>query len=312
MPNSLLQLNQFTAIVADTGDIDAIKQFKPLDATTNPSLMLKASELESYQHLVEQAKTYGAGDTSLAADKLATLIGKEILSSIEGVISTEIDARLSYNTQGTIERGRRLIKLYKDIGINSNKILLKIAGTWEGIQAAKVFEQEGISCNITLLFCMAQAKAAADVNATLISPFVGRITDWYKSHDNVEHYQPSEDPGVNSVKAIFNYYKGAGFKTIVMGASFRNIEQVKALAGCDKLTISPALLKELKHSDALVNQQFNQVNRIVKEPITESEFRYQLADNNMANEKLAQGIQAFVKDQESLEAKLALNALASI
>ncbi|MCK5880542.1 MAG: transaldolase, partial [Sinobacterium sp.] len=264
-------------------------------------------QLESYQGLVEDAKAYGAGDTGLAADKLATLIGKEILSSIDGVISTEIDARLSYNTQATVERGRRLIKLYSDIGISSDKILLKIAGTWEGIQAAKTFEQEGIHCNITLLFCMAQAKAAADINATLISPFVGRITDWYKAHDNVEHYTAAQDPGVQSVKAIYQYYKGAGFNTIVMGASFRNIEQVKALAGCDKLTISPTLLDELKQSDAVVSQQLGNCDALSKEPISESEFRFEIASDNMANEKLAQGIQAFVKDQETLEEKLKLS-----
>ena len=306
MQSSLQQLNQFTAIVADTGDIDAIKQFKPLDATTNPSLMLKASELKRYQGLVEKAKAFGAGDTSLAADKLATLIGKEVLSSIDGVISTEIDARLSFDTRATLERGRRLIQLYSDIGISSDKILLKIAGTWEGIQAANVFEKEGIHCNITLLFCMAQAKAAADVNATLISPFVGRITDWYKAHDKVESYEASEDPGVQSVNAIYNYYKGAGFKTIVMGASFRNIEQVKALSGCDKLTISPALLDELEQSQDPVTCQLGDVQSVAKEPISEAEFRYQLASDNMANEKLAQGIQAFVKDQETLESKLSI------
>ena len=307
MTSSLSQLNQFTAIVADTGDIDAIQKFKPLDATTNPSLMLKASELDKYQPLVNQAIQFGAGDTALAADKLATLIGKEILNSINGVLSTEIDARLSYNTQATIERGRRLIKLYADIGINSDRILLKIAATWEGIQAAKVFEKEGIHCNITLLFGMAQAKAAADVNATLISPFVGRITDWYKAHDKIEHYKPDEDPGVLSVKAIYNYYKSAGFNTIVMGASFRNIEQVKALAGCDKLTISPVLLDELKKNDGIVSQQLDSnQSSIEKNPINEAEFRYAVAADNMANEKLAQGIQAFVKDQEILEQKLQL------
>jgi transaldolase len=305
MSTSLQQLQQFTAIVADTGDIEAIKQFKPLDATTNPSLMLKASELPAYQNLVDQAKIYGNGDPSLAADKLATLIGREILQSIDGVISTEIDAKLSFDTQATIERGRRLIKLYQDIGISSDKILLKIAGTWEGIQAAKVFEQEGIHCNITLLFCMAQAKAAADVKATLISPFVGRITDWYKAHEQVEHYAAVDDPGVQSVKAIYQYYKSAGFNTIIMGASFRNIEQVKALAGCDKLTISPALLEQLESSQDIVQEQLNHSDTLEKQAISEAEFRYQLCSNNMANEKLAQGIQAFVKDQQSLEAKLA-------
>ncbi len=302
---SLEQLQQYTAIVADTGDIDAIKKFKPLDATTNPSLLLKASELDTYQSYLEQAKTFANGDISLACDKFATLIGKEITQTIDGVISTEIDARLSFNTQATVERGRRLIKLYEDIGVSNERVLLKIAATWEGIQAAKVFEQEGIACNITLLFCLEQAKAAADVKATLISPFVGRITDWYKAHEGVEAYAAEDDPGVQSVKTIYDYYKSTGFNTIVMGASFRNIEQVKALSGCDKLTISPALLEELSQSDAPVAKELSPDLAVqTAEPISEAEFRLALNNNNMANEKLAQGIQAFIKDQETLEAKM--------
>jgi len=305
MNNSLTQLKQYTAIVADTGDIEAIKQFKPLDATTNPSLMLKASELPAYQALLEEAKAYGQGDSSLACDKFATLIGREISQSIDGVISTEIDARLSFDQQATINRGRRLIKLYEEIGIDKSRVLLKIAATWEGIQAARVFEQEGIACNITLLFCMAQAQAAANAKATLISPFVGRITDWYKAQQQVDHFKPEDDPGVQSVQNIYNYYKSTGIDTIVMGASFRNTEQVLALTGCDKLTISPALLDELAQSTSnvtptLIATTATQTAKI----ISEAEFRLALAMDAMANEKLAQGIQAFIKDQETLEQRL--------
>ena len=302
--NSLEQLQQYTTIVADTGDIEAIHQFKPMDATTNPSLMLKASELEGYDKYLAEAKSFADGDPSLACDKFATLIGRDILSKISGVVSTEIDARLSFNQQATIERGRRIIALYKQLGIDSSRILLKIAATWEGIQAAKVLEQEGLACNITLLFSMAQARAAADVQATLISPFVGRITDWYKAQQGVEHFAADQDPGVKSVREIYQYYKGAGFETIVMGASFRNIEQVKALAGCDKLTISPSLLEQLKQSDVYVPEKLGKnIAFCAQEPISEAEFRFALANDNMANEKLAQGIQAFVKDQQTLEEK---------
>jgi transaldolase len=315
--NTLEQLKTLSTVVADTGDIEAIKRFKPVDATTNPSLLLKASQLEGYQGLLQEAKAYasknanGFDQAGLAADKLATLIGKEICQSVEGLVSTEIDARLSFDTKACIEKARLIIKLYEEIGIGKERILIKIAATWPGIQAAKVLELEGIRCNLTLIFCQEQAQAAADAGAYLISPFVGRITDWYKASMGVEHFSADEDPGVQSVKNIYKHYKSQGYNTIVMAASFRNTEQVLALAGCDKLTISPDLLNELNDKSDNIEAKLsstaseNVASGLEQNTIGEAEFAYQLNQNEMAHEKLAAGIRAFIADQVKLEEKLA-------
>lgn len=240
--NKLEQLKQYSTIVADTGDIEAIRKYQPLDATTNPSLMLKASQLEQYQPLLAEACAYAKSTghshlPGLAAEKFATLIGREITQIIPGYVSTEVDARLSFDTRATIEKARHIIRLYDVLGVPRERILIKIASTWEGIRAARVLEQEGIRCNLTLLFSFEQAQACADAGATLISPFVGRILDWYKAAKKQE-YTKENDPGVASVKSIFDYYKKYGYKTIVMGASFRNTGEITELAGCDYLTIS--------------------------------------------------------------------------
>lgn len=306
--NKLEQLTQYTTIVADTGDIEAIKKFKPLDATTNPSLMLKASQLPQYAGLIEQACTYAKtaplpAQASLAADKFATLIGKEIINIVEGQVSTEVDARLSFDTRATIEKARHLIKLYDDIGVSPARVLIKIASTWEGIQAAKVLQKEGINCNLTLLFSFEQAQACADAGAYLISPFVGRIYDWYIASTGRTAYAPEEDPGVLSVKAIYEHYKAQNYKTVVMGASFRNVRQIEALAGCDRLTISPALLEELAQYDGPLPRVLTPGRHaeIMTEAIKEPAFRWALNNNAMANDKLAEGIRLFARDQELLE-----------
>lgn len=306
--NKLEQLQQYTTIVADTGDIEAIKKFKPLDATTNPSLMLKASQLPQYQGLIDEASAYARACPSynrpaLAADKFATLIGKEITRIIAGKVSTEVDARLSFDTKATIEKARQLIKLYDDIGVAPDRILIKIASTWEGIKAASVLQKEGINCNLTLLFSFEQAQACADVGAFLISPFVGRITDWHKAKTGRSDFAPEEDPGVLSVKAIYDHYKAHGYKTVVMGASFRNVRQIEALAGCDKLTISPALLEEMSQYTGELARALNPpaTAGIAVDAIREADFRKALNDNEMANDKLADGIRLFAKDQALLE-----------
>ena len=309
--NKLDQLKQFSTIVADTGDIDAIRQYQPLDATTNPSLLLKASQLPQYQPLLQQAITYAGNcatssgeQLSLAADKLSTLIGKEILTIIEGRVSTEVDARLSFDTRATIEKARQLIHLYEQLGVDRSRVLIKIASTWEGMRAANVLQKEGINCNLTLLFSLEQAKAAADVGAFLVSPFVGRIYDWYKKHNAVADIAPEEDPGVISVRSIFQHYKSHGYHTIVMGASFRNTGQIEALAGCDRLTISPALLQQLREDRGELPRQLDSANYAAgkpAEPIGEVEFRWLINENAMATEKLAEGIRLFAKDQNTLE-----------
>jgi transaldolase len=307
--NKLDQLKQYSSIVADTGDIEAIKRFTPLDATTNPSLMLKASQLVQYQSLIDEACLYAKNSShptpeGLAADKFATLIGKEITLIVKGRVSTEVDARLSFDTKATIEKARQLIKMYDDIGVKKERILIKIAATWEGIQAAKVLEKEGINCNLTLLFSFEQAQACADAGAFLISPFVGRITDWHKAKSGRTDYAPEEDPGVLSVKAIYEHYKEQGYKTVVMGASFRNTRQIEALAGCDKLTISPALLDELSQYEGELHRELkaSEIPAIMKaDAIKEPIFRFALNDNEMANDKLADGVRLFTRDQELLE-----------
>jgi transaldolase len=250
MSNQLEQLSNLTVVVADTGDINSIKQYLPTDATTNPSLLLKAATQEEYKSVVQDAIDYAKAKNventlELAMDKLAVNFGIEILKIVPGVVSTEVDARLSFSTEATLNKARQLIALYEEAGIDKERVLIKIASTWEGLQAAKVLEAEGIHVNMTLLFSKAQAIVAADNGATLISPFVGRILDWFKKANGVDGYEAKEDPGVISVTSIYNYYKQHGYNTIVMGASFRNTGEILALAGCDKLTISPKLLGEL-------------------------------------------------------------------
>jgi transaldolase len=306
MNHSLNQLKKFTTVVADTGNIQAIGQFQPEDATTNPSLVLKAAQMPEYSTLVDEAMTWAQQQTGntieAACDKLAVNIGVEILKTVPGRISTEVDARLSFDTQKSVAKAKRLIQMYGDMGMSSDRILIKLASTWEGIQAAKQLEQEGIQCNLTLLFSQAQAKACADANVYLISPFVGRILDWYKKATG-EAYTAATDPGVRSVQAIYNYYKKHGHKTIVMGASFRNMGEIIELAGCDRLTISPALLDELQQSQLQIQAKLQPATEVVAaEPaITEAQFRWMLNQDPMATEKLAEGIRLFAIDQEKLE-----------
>lgn len=311
--NKLDSLKKMTVVVADTGDIEAIKQHTPVDATTNPSLILKAAALSTYQPHVKQAVAWAQSvknsdsDVINAGDKLAVAIGCEILDIIPGVISTEVDARLSFNKDATLAKARKLIKLYDSEGIGRDRILIKIASTWEGIEAARVLEQEGIRCNLTLLFNQAQAMACADANVTLISPFVGRILDWYKQDPSFSVSTPSEDPGVVSVKRIFDYYKTHDYKTVVMGASFRNTGQIEALAGCDKLTISPDLLQALAEDNTPLEQALhsdNSQSELEKTVLSEAAFRWQMNQDVMASEKLADGIRRFAADQETLEVTL--------
>lgn len=309
METQLLQLKKITDVVADTGDIQSIIKYKPSDATTNPSLILKSTQLDAYKPFINEAVQYASGATDtieqkmkLACDYLAVKIGKEILNHIPGLISTEVDARLSYDTNETIKKAETLISLYEQLGVNKSRVLIKIASTWEGIQAAKILEQKGIHCNLTLLFSMAQAKAAADAGVYLISPFVGRIYDWYINKNKTE-YVGSDDPGVKSVKEIFSYYKKYNVKTIVMGASFRNTSQILELAGCDKLTISPQLLEQLSESHNLISKKLNNVieaNQKVPN-ITQQQFLWEHNSDLMAVEKLAEGILLFARDQEKLE-----------
>lgn len=311
--NKLEQLKKMTTVVADTGDIAAIKLYQPLDATTNPSLLLKAAAMPQYQTLLSQAvefaKQQGGSDIEQkqwATDKFATLIGKEITQIIQGRVSTEVDARLSFDTRKTIEKARRLIAMYEQIGVDRSRIYIKVASTWEGIQAAKVLEQENIQTNLTLLFSFEQAMACADVGVSLISPFVGRIFDWYVKNTEQKTYTPEQDPGVLSVRRIYQHYKQQGYNTIVMGASFRNVGQIEALAGCDYLTISPDLLEKLSQDQSELPRLLHpeaRVNEQVK-AITEAEFRWALNQEAMATEKLAEGIRNFAIDQEKLELQL--------
>ena len=314
--NKLEQLKQYSTIVADTGDIEAMRKYQPLDATTNPSLMLKASQLPQYQSLIDEACAYALSASKkqnpsnhdvpgLAAEKFATLIGREITQIIKGRVSTEVDAHLSFDTRATIEKARHLIRLYEVLGISSDRILIKIASTWEGIRAANVLEKEGIHCNLTLLFSLEQAQACADAGATLISPFVGRILDWHKAKSGKTDYAADEDPGVLSVRAIYNHYKSHGYKTIIMGASFRNTGE--ALAGCDRLTISPALLEALSNDTGTLECALRPGTNAAfpGSAIDEASFRWALNENEMAHDKLAEGIRLFARDQESLETMLA-------
>jgi transaldolase len=315
MSSKLDQLKQMTDVVADTGDIEAIERFKPLDATTNPSLLLKAAQLPRYAPLLEQSKTWAAQQAGTSAeqlaaccDKLAVAIGCEILKIIPGRVSTEVDARLSFDSQATIEKAHHLIDLYKEQGIGTDRVLIKIASTWEGIRAAEVLEKEGIHCNLTLLFGFSQAAAAADAGAFLISPFVGRILDWYKANTDKTDYAAHEDPGVLSVSQIYNYYKQHNYNTVVMGASFRNTGEIEQLAGCDRLTISPQLLEELANDNGTLQQKLNGSNTgesIAKSLEQEQGFRWSMNNDAMATEKLAEGIRNFAADQIKLEQILA-------
>ena len=313
MTTQLDSLRNMTVVVADTGDIDAIKKYQPQDATTNPSLILSASALPQYAPLIDEAIAYAKAQSADKAqqlidaeDKLAVNIGLEILKIVPGRISTEVDARLSYDTQATVEKARKLIALYNAAGISNDRILIKIASTWQGIRAAEILEKEGINCNLTLLFSEAQARACAEAGVYLISPFVGRILDWYKANTDKKEYAPAEDPGVISVTKIYNYYKEYGYKTVVMGASFRNVGEIIELAGCDRLTIAPALLKELQeNSTALVRKlEYKGEVKAKPQPLTEAEFYWQHNSDAMAVEKLAEGIRKFAVDQEKLEAML--------
>ncbi len=313
MTTQLDSLRNMTVVVADTGDIDAIKKYQPQDATTNPSLILSASALPQYALLIDEAITYAKAQSADKAqqlidaeDKLAVNIGLEILKIVPGRISTEVDARLSYDTQATVEKARKLIALYNAAGISNDRILIKIASTWQGIRAAEILEKEGINCNLTLLFSEAQARACAEAGVYLISPFVGRILDWYKANTDKKEYAPAEDPGVISVTKIYNYYKEYGYKTVVMGASFRNVGEIIELAGCDRLTIAPALLKELQENTAPLVRKLEYKGEVKAkpQPLTEAEFYWQHNSDAMAVEKLAEGIRKFAVDQEKLEAML--------
>lgn len=313
MTNQLDSLRELTVVVADTGDIDAIRQYKPEDATTNPSLILSAAALPQYVALIDEAIAYGkqqsqdkAQQLVDAEDKLAVNIGLEILKLVPGRVSTEVDARLSYDTEATVAKARKLIALYEAAGINKNRILIKIASTWQGIRAAEILEKEGINCNLTLLFSEAQARACAEAGVYLISPFVGRILDWYKANTDKKEYAPAEDPGVISVTKIYNYYKQYGYKTVVMGASFRNVGEIIELAGCDRLTIAPPLLKTLHETPNAVVRKlgFQGEVQAKPQPLTEAEFYWQHNSDAMAVEKLAEGIRKFAVDQGKLEEML--------
>lgn len=305
--SQLDQLKQLTTVVADTGDIDSIRLFEPRDATTNPTLILQAADKPEYQHLIEKAlrdTKQSPNYRQECLDQIFVNFGLEILKIVPGRVSTEIDAKLSFDVQGSIDRARAIIKLYEKAGMPRERILVKLASTWEGIRAAEILEMEGIHCNMTLLFCLPQAIACAEAKATLVSPFVGRILDWYKKQYN-KQYTPSEDPGVVSVTSIYNYFKKFGYKTEVMGASFRNKDQVTELAGCDLLTISPKLLEELRNSFEALPQKLSpaqaQEFKADKVHVDEKTFRFMLNEDAMATEKLAEGIRVFAADLAKLE-----------
>lgn len=311
--NQLEQLKQHTIIVADSGDIDSIIAYQPEDATTNPSLIYKAAQLSQYQALIKEAvttlKSRLAGKKllpSTVADYLAVSIGALILKSVPGRISTEVNARLSFNTEASIIKARELIALYEEKGISKDRVLIKLAATWQGIRAAEVLEKEGINCNLTLLFSFAQARACADAGVFLISPFVGRICDWYKKNNPGTFYTVDNDPGVESVRNIYQFYKMNGYKTVVMGASFRTPEQVLALNGCDRLTVSPQLLAKLQDHDAAIPAPLSYENivKLKSDPISEAEFYWEHNQDAMAVEKLAEGIRLFAIDQNHLETML--------
>ena len=314
MKSILEQLSLMTVVVADTGDIDAIRKFKPRDATTNPSLILAAAKNPNYIKLIDQSlensnKLFSSKFSKKefiteAIDQVSVIFGKEILKIISGRVSTEVDARLSFDTQATVEKARKIINLYREHGISKDRVLIKIASTWEGIKAAEILEKEGIKCNLTLLFNFCQAVACANANVTLISPFVGRILDWHKAKTGKTDYSGKEDPGVISVTKIFNYFKEKGFSTEIMGASFRNIDEIKELAGCDLLTISPKLLNELDNESGELPKKLDKESLIQNSPeylYDEKDFRLNMLEDQMASEKLSEGITGFSKAIEELE-----------
>ncbi len=303
--NLLEQLKKVTTVVADSGDVDSIKALNPTDATTNPSLILQAAKLPQYQHLITQAIEKAGDNIDDICDQLIVNFGCEILKHVPGRISSEVDARLSFDTQASIEKGRKLINLYQQAGIDKSRVLIKLASTWQGIKAAEQLEQEGIACNLTLLFSKAQAIACAEANVTLISPFVGRILDWYKAKEGKD-FIGAEDPGVKSVASIYQYYKQYGYKTVVMGASFRNTGEIIELAGCDLLTIAPKLLNELQETQGTLVTKLSTDNITPSStaditPLTEVTFAWQHNEDAMASEKLSEGIRNFAKDQQVLD-----------
>ncbi|WP_238364927.1 transaldolase [Mesobacterium pallidum] len=305
MASALDQLRDMTVVVADTGDVEAIRALKPIDCTTNPSIVLKALQSPAFEALVadEIAKGKTAGSTPMEiADALTLGVGAELAGLVPGRVSTEVDARLSFDTEASLAKARAIIAGYEARGITRDRILIKLASTWEGIRAAEVLQGEGIDCNLTLLFCRAQAIACAEAGVFLISPFVGRITDWYKKAQGVDSFAPDEDPGVLSVRGIYDYYKSNGIETVVMGASFRNTDQIKALAGCDRLTISPDLLTQLAADEVALPQVLSadSATGLEKVSLTEADFRWELNQDAMATEKLAEGIRNFDADHQKL------------
>jgi len=312
--NQLDAMKQFTTVVADSGDIESIRHYHPEDATTNPSLILKASGLDAYKHLIDDAIDYakkqgGSKETQIinASDKVAINLGMEILKSVPGRVSTEVDARLSFDRGMCVTKAEKLVRMYEENGIDRSRILIKLASTWEGIKAAEELEKNGIQCNLTLLFSFAQARACAEAGVFLISPFVGRIYDWYNTRKPLDPYVVDEDPGVKSVRRIYDYYKKHRYSTVIMGASFRKVEQIQALAGCDRLTISPNLLEELANSDAPLERKLEPSTEGFHQPasLSEAEFRWEHNQDPMAVEKLSDGIRQFAIDQQKLEDVLA-------
>ncbi|ORM64775.1 transaldolase [Pantoea rwandensis] len=312
--NQLDALKQFTTVVADSGDIESIRHYHPEDATTNPSLILKAAGLDAYKHLIDDAIDYakkqgGSKETQIinASDKVAINLGMEILKSVPGRVSTEVDARLSFDRGMCVTKAEKLVRMYEENGIDRSRILIKLASTWEGIKAAEELEKNGIQCNLTLLFSFAQARACAEAGVFLISPFVGRIYDWYNTRKPLDPYVVDEDPGVKSVRRIYDYYKKHRYSTVIMGASFRKVEQIQALAGCDRLTISPNLLEELANSDAPLERKLEPSTEGFHQPasLSEAEFRWEHNQDPMAVEKLSDGIRQFAIDQQKLEDVLA-------
>ena len=309
--NKLDQLRAMTTVVADTGDIESIRRFKPIDATTNPTLLLKAAQRPECQPLLKQAiqsaRSKGSGGDDFlqrCTENFTISIGKEITQIVPGRVSTEVDARLSFDSQAMIDKARQLIDLYAEVGVSSERILIKLTSTWEGIRAAEVLEKGGIQCNLTLLFSFCQAAACADAGATLISPFVGRIYDWYQKKTPDQPIPPENDPGVQSVRRIYQYYKEHDYQTIVMGASFRSIGQIEELAGCDNLTVSPELLEVLAGDEGMLERKlFPDVAQAIDTPVLTDErsFRWQLNEDLMATEKLAEGIKSFATNQVQLE-----------
>jgi transaldolase len=303
--NQLESLRQYSLVVADTGDIEAVARWKPQDATTNPSLLLTSAQDPRFRHLVDAAIREARGDTAAAMDGLFVQFGREILKHVAGRVSTEVDARLSFDLEGSIARAERLVALYERHGVSRERVLIKLAATWEGIRAAEKLEREGIHCNMTLLFSFAQAVACADAGVTLISPFVGRIYDWYRASRKVDDIPVDDDPGVASVTRIYTYYKKHGYKTQVMGASFRKTEQILALAGCDLLTIAPDLLDKLAKAPGAIERRLSpekaRAQQVEKIHMDEKTFRWMHNDDPMATDKLAEGIRRFDADARKLE-----------